>query len=192
MPRDINSTVVTALESGGFKPFYAVFLDFMNGDTSTATPLYLWTGIGDLVSGGNTYQGTGALMKIDHLEESATLKANGITLTFNGITTSLLTAALAYEYSGRPAKVYFGIEGNSNLTEVFTGVMDVMAIQDSPENSQITINVENRLIDLERTNPSRYTTESNENYYSNDTFFSFIGDLQDKKIEWGPVAGDAV
>ena len=82
MPRDINSTVVTALESGGFKPFYAVFLDFMNGDTSTATPLYLWTGTGDLVSGGNTYQGTGALMRIDHLEESATLKANGITLTF--------------------------------------------------------------------------------------------------------------
>ena len=188
MPRDVNSTVVTALESSGFKPFYAVYLDFMNGETSTASPIYLWTGQGDLISGSITYQGAGALMQIDHLEESATLKADGMTLTFNGMTTAILTAALAYEYSGRQAKVYFGIEGNSNLTEVFSGVMDVMVIQDSPENSTITLNIENRLIDLERTNPSRYTKESNENYFGSDTYFSYVGDLQDKKIEWGPVS----
>jgi len=188
MPRDVDSTVITALESSGFKPFYAVYLDFMNGETSTASPIYLWTGQGDLISNSITYQGAGALMQIDHLEESATLKANGMSLTFSGITTALLTASLSYEYSGRPAKIFFGLEGSSNLTEVFSGTMDVMVINDSPDNSTITINLENRLIDLQRTNPSRYTKESNENYYSSDTFFSYIGDLQDKKIEWGPVS----
>lgn len=188
MPRELIPSVVNALESDGFKPFYAVYLGFMNGETSTSTPLYFWTGQGDFQYGLITYQGLGALMKIEHLEESATLKANGMSLTFSGITTALLTASLSYEYSGRPAKIFFGLEGSSHLTEVFSGTMDVMVINDSPDNSTITINLENRLIDLQRTNPSRYTKESNENYYSSDTFFSYIGDLQDKKIEWGPVS----
>ena len=158
MPRDIPSSIVTALESGEFSPFYAVELDFYNGATNTATPLYLWTGMGDLSANSKTYTGAG----------------------------DLLTAALAHEYSGRDCKVFFGIIGNSNLVEVFTGYMDTMTIGDSPEASDITLTVENRLIDLERTNPFRYTQESHKTLYSGDTFFSYVSDLQDQAVEWGP------
>ena len=61
-----------------------------------------------------------------------------------------------------------------------------MTIDDSPETSTITLTVENRLIDLERVNPFRYTQENHKTLYSNDTFFSYVSDLQDQSIEWGP------
>ena len=64
--------------------------------------------------------------------------------------------------------------------------MDTMTIDDSPESATITLTVENRLIDLERVNPFRYTQENHKTLYSNDTFFSYVSDLQDQEIEWGP------
>lgn len=186
MTRTINSSIITALESGSFKPFYAVDLSFYNGATNTAAPLYLWTGIGDLSANSNTYTGVGDLLSVSGIEEAAELKATGMTLGLTGVQDDLLTAALSHEYSGRDAKVYFGIDGNTNLVEIFTGYMDTMKIDDSADSSKITLTIENRLIDLERTNPFRYTQESHATLYSNDSFFSYVQDLQDKPVEWGP------
>ena len=186
MPRDIPTSLITALESGEFSPFYAIDLNFFNGSGNVAAPLYLWTGVGDKSANGNTYSGAGDLLSIGNLEEAAELKASGLTLSLSGVPSSILLAALSHEYSGRDCKVYFGIEGNSNLIEVFTGYMDTMTIDDSPESATITLTVENRLIDLERVNPFRYTQENHKTLYSNDTFFSYVSDLQDQTIEWGP------
>ena len=186
MSRDIHSSMLTALASGEFSPFYAVDLNFHNPTTNADAPLYLWTGVGDLSANGNTYSGVGDLLGIGNLEEAAELKASGLSLTLSGVPDTLLTAALAHEYSGRDAKVYFGVDGNSNLIEVYTGFMDTMTIDDTPEAATITLTIENRLIDLERTNAFRYTQESHGSLYSGDTFFSYVQDLQDKEVEWGP------
>ena len=80
MTRTINSSIITALESGSFKPFYAVDLSFYNGATNTAAPLYLWTGIGDLSANSNTYTGVGDLLSVSGIEEAAELKATGMTM----------------------------------------------------------------------------------------------------------------
>ena len=109
-----------------------------------------------------------------------------MSLTLSGVPDGLLPPALAHEYSGRECKIYFGVMGNSNLTEVFTGYMDTMPISDSAESSTITVTVENVLIDLERTNPFRYTQESHASLFSNDTYFSYVSDLQDQQVDWGP------
>jgi hypothetical protein len=186
MPRDIPSSIVTALESGEFSPFYAVELNFYNGETDAAAPMYLWTGQGNLSANSKTYVGAGDLLSVGNIAEAAELKATGLNLSLTGVPDALLTAALAHEYSGRDCKVYFGIMGNQNLVEVFTGYMDTMTINDGPDASGITLTVENRLIDLERTNPFRYTQESHKTLYSNDTFFSYVSDLQDQAVEWGP------
>jgi hypothetical protein len=63
--------------------------------------------------------------------------------------------------------------------------MDTMVIDDSAESSTIKITLENRLIDLDRINPVRYTQESHATFHSNDTFFSYVSDMQDKQVEWG-------
>jgi len=185
MPRDINSTIKTALLQPEVKLFYAIELNFYNPDTSAAAPLRFWTGVGTTTLNSQTYFGTGELLQISGLEEVADLKATGISLTLSGIPTEVVTAALAHEYHGRSAYVYFGVQGNANLTNMFEGYMDQILIQDGPETSTIQAKLESKLIDLQRTRPFRYTQESHSNLYSGDTFFSFVEDLQDKKIDWG-------
>ena len=157
-----------------------------NGGSGADTPLYLWTGSGDLSANGNTYLGASSLLSIGNLEEAAELKATGCSVSFSGADATLINAALNHEYSGRKAKIYFGVVGNTNLVEVFTGFMDTLSIADSADSSTITVKIENRLIDLQRTNAFRYTQESHANLYSGDSFFSYVQDLQDKEIEWGP------
>lgn len=185
MPRDINSTIKTALLQPEVKLFYAIELNFYNPSTSADAPLRFWTGVGTTTLNSQTYYGTGELLSISGLEEVADLKATGISLTLSGIPTSVVTAALAHEYHGRSAYVYFGVQGNANLTNMFEGYMDQLLIQDGPETSTIQAKLESKLIDLERTRPFRYTQESHAVLYSGDTFFSFVEDLQDKKIDWG-------
>jgi hypothetical protein len=186
MPRDISSQLKAAIENNDIiSPFYAVDLNFHNGTTNTAAPVYLWTGIGDLSVNSNVYQGAGDLMAIDGLEEAAMLSAQGMSLTFSGINDEMIIKALTHEYSHRVAKVYFGSQGISELTEVFSGYMDTMVIDDSSESSTIKITLENRLIDLDRINPVRYTQESHSTFHSDDTFFSYVSDMQDKQVEWG-------
>lgn len=185
MPRSVNSTILTALLADEVKLFYAVDLDFYNGSTSTAAPVYFWTGVGDLSANSNTYVGAGDLLQISGIEEASELKASGINLTLTGVPPSLVTAALSHEYHGRLCKVYFGVQGNSNLTEIFSGYMDQLNIKDSGESSTIEVKVESKLVDLDRMRPFRYTEEIQQSLYSGDTFFSFVQDLQDKKLNWG-------
>lgn len=192
MGRELTSPTQTALSSGDFAPFYALELNFYNGLADQAAPLYLWSGLGDLNLGGRTYMGVGDLLSIGDIEEASELKASGVTLQLSGIAPSTLTSVLEYEYSGRTAKIYMGMMGETALNEIFSGFMDVMTILDTPESSVISITVENRLIDLERVNPFRYTQESHALLYQGDTFFSFVSDLQDQQIEWGPNAGNSV
>jgi hypothetical protein len=178
MARTVNSTIVTALAADNIKPFYAVNLEF-------ATPVYYWTGIGTLVSGSITYQGAQDLLAIDGLSETGDLTANGATLTLSGVPSALVTIALATPYHGRKCKIYFGVKGNSNLTEVFSGYMDKMTISENESGATITVNVENKLVDLDRVRVRRYTHESQKTRYASDTFFSFMADMSDKTVNWG-------
>ena len=43
----------------------------------------------------------------------------------------------------------------------------------------------NRLIDLEKPNESRYTSEEQKRLFSGDLGLDFVTDLQDKDINWG-------
>jgi hypothetical protein len=186
MSRDIVTDVQVALESGEFAPHYLVEMNFHNPTADAAAPIRLWTGVGDLSHSGNTYTGAGDLMVISDLEEAAELKASGMTISLSGVNDSALLPALSYEYTGRSCKVFLMINKNTSLIEVFSGFMDTMTIEDSSESSQITLTVENKLVDLDRTNPFRYTQESHSLLYSGDTFFSYVQDLQDQEVQFGP------
>lgn len=183
MSRTVPSSFLTKLSGSTLEPFYAVDLEF---DSPNA--LYLWTGLGDKTIGGNTYTGAGSLLTVSDAEETNDLTVNGITLTLSGVTSDLVSKALAEPYQNRVCKVHFGVEGDSNLIEVFSGTMDTMVIEDGPETATISLAVEHKLVALERPVVQRYTEESHKaisTANSSDTFFSFLADLQDKTVTWG-------
>jgi hypothetical protein len=175
--------------------------------------LYLWTGLGDLTIGGITYIGTGNMLQISEVKETADIAAAGATLTLSGIPTEILALALQEPYQGRLCYIKFGMIGANKdfllkqdgsfilledssaidistgdpnvLTTLFTGYMDQMAIEEGPDTSIISLAVESKLIDLDRPRVQRYTSASQKARYANDLAFDFIPDLQDKPLSWG-------
>lgn len=191
MSRTIPSSLLSVLGNAEIEPFYAVEMQFDSGT------MRIWTGYGDKSIGGNTYTGTGNLLKIEGLEETSDLSAAGTTLTLNGLDSTIITYALTEEYQGRLAKIFWGVNGVSDVIEVFSGYMDQMIIQDQGDSSTIQLSLESRLIVLERPNIRRYTSESQkgvraqDNLVGNDSFFNWVTQLQDKRVPWGREVKDS-
>lgn len=203
MSRDLSSGVLGLIEEDVVYPFFAV-------EILTDDPLYLWTGLGDLVYGGNTYTGSGTLIDISQVEETVEIAARGATITLSGIPTEALALALTEPYQGRQCKIYFGLFSKGKLlkedgafilledgsriilelqelglTEIFAGYIDQMNIQEQSDVSTIEFKLENKLVDLERARVRRYSSGYQKSVYPNDKGFDFVEDLQDKDVVWG-------
>lgn len=207
MSRTLSDGIVSVLTAEAIQPFFAVRMFF---DTQT---LNFWTGLGSLTVGGVTYTGTGQLMQISELSETAEISAKGATITLSGIPSNLISLALTEPYQGRVCEIYFGAidanrvyltdeDGNyilnedssridisigdpNDIVEVFTGYMDQMNIDEGAETSTIGLAVESKLIDLERPRVFRYTDANQKSRFPNDKGFEFVEDLQDKRFNWG-------
>lgn len=180
--RDITTVLGNALDDAVIEPFFAVEFDFSSG------PVRVWTGVGEATIDGNTYTGTGTLLEVSAVEETAEMAVRGATLTMTGIPSNLLSLALQEPYQGRKCTVYFGVvDGStySGLTEVFAGYMDEMNIDEAPDFATIEMKVENKLIDLERARVRRYSSGYQQSVYPGDLGLDFVEDLQDKEIIWG-------
>jgi hypothetical protein len=180
--RDISSTVSSNIEDDVVYPFFAIELLFDSG------PLRLWTGVGEATIDGDTYVGTGNLLSVSSIEETTELAVKGATITLSGVPSEVIALALQSPYQGRVCNIYFGmVEGNTynNLTQIFSGYMDEMNIEETPETSSIELKVENKLIDLERARTRRYTSAYQKSVYPGDLGLDFVEDLQDKKVVWG-------
>lgn len=191
MSRTMSSGMQTAVEADLVRPIILVSCAFDSGD------LNIWNGIGDLTVNFVDYVGAGTLLNIGEIAESSELQANGITVTLSGITDPLLAKARDEDYQGRELTVKMGAmdAANAVITDpitVFSGFMDTMVINDSAETATIQVNVENRLIEFERTRVRRYTAEDQKIDYPTDKGLEFVAEMSEKEIIWGrstPVAG---
>lgn len=180
MSRDIPVGIASAITEKVTRPFYAVDLLF-----DSPNQIYLHTGLGNKVFNSTTYQGVGDLLKVSAIDEKNDLTAAGASLKLNGLSSTLLTRALAEPYQNRTCNIYYGEEGNSNLIFLFTGLMDVMTFSDDGDKSVIDLKVESHMISLKRTAVLKYTNESQRARYPSDTGMSYITTLQDQRLEFG-------
>jgi len=180
--RDITTVVENALDDAVVEPFFAVELLF------DSAPIRLWTGTGDATIDGDSYVGTGNLLNISSVEETTEIAVRGATITLSGMSSEVISLALQSPYQGRVCNIYFGVvDGStySNLTQIFSGYMDEMNIDEGAEFGTIELKVENKLIDLERQRTRRYTSEYQKSVYPGDLGLDFVESLQDKKVVWG-------
>lgn len=179
MARSIPTGLLTALTQTAIQPYYAVEMLF---DTA---PLRFWSGLGERTIEGNTYIGAGSLMRISELEEIGDLSAKSATVSFSGIPTELVSLALVEPYQRRVCRVLLGETSTSAATEMFSGKMNTMTIEDAPDSAVIQLTIESRLVELGRSKPRRYNHESHIARYPGDNFFLYVADLQDKQVPWG-------
>jgi hypothetical protein len=67
----------------------------------------------------------------------------------------------------------------------FRGLVDSAEISDSGDTATIAVQVESRLIELEKTPGRNYSLEDHKLEYSDDKFFEFVPSIQDVTISWG-------
>jgi hypothetical protein len=205
MSRELNQETLDSLSDDVLYPFFAVEMLFDGNEV-----LRLWTGVGTLVYEGESWFGTGSLLQIDAIEETAEMAVKGASITLSGVPSTTISLALSEPYQGRVCNIYFGTfskgallqeDGNyilkedgglimledrkTDLTQIFSGFMDQMNIEETPETATIALLVENKLIDLERQRIARYTSEYQKARYPGDKGLDFIEGLQDKEIVWG-------
>jgi len=188
MARNITTAFNTALQGKVVTPIIGTELDFSDGI------LRFWNGYGNLtmVAGGSSkvFTGLGDFLGLSPVSESSTLQMSGITLSFTGIKSSLISTALSANYTNRNGSVYLGLYDTSNniIADVYTlfqGKMDVLNISEQGNTSTITLNIESRLISFDLPSDRKYTLEDQKVDFPNDLGFEFIPDLQDKEITWG-------
>jgi hypothetical protein len=192
MSRTLTSGMLGVTTADVVRPAYFVRMVFDSGESPNV--LNLWSGVGDLAYGGNTYTGVGDLLSISSVAESSDISATGINVAITGIKSSFIVIAKDHEYQGRPLSVSLGaFDVNGALIAdpliVFSGFMDTMKIAESGSTSTITISVENKLIAFERSRVRRYTAEDQKIDHPTDKGFEFVTAIVEKEIIWGRSTG---
>lgn len=180
----IDSSITNYLDKEHQNLFLAVKAEFHTEN------IYLWTGDHDLTIDGNTYLGAGTLLSISNIEDTLELKSSGITVSLAGMDSTMVNLALNDNYQNRFITIYLGYLSGGTDTVVgvmtlFKGRMQSLTINDDPNGSTISVDAENRLIDLEKPSNLRYTKASQEYIATGDTCFNRVQSIQDKEVIWG-------
>lgn len=181
--RSLTSAVITQLEASAIRPVFLVELQFANEN------VFVWSGVGNLVWDGNTFQGVGTLGAISPIVETIDTQAQGISLTLSGIPAQFFGDAMNEVTTAGKAVVQFGfLDASGNVVNspivAYTGQMDQPQVDVSSDTISITIAVENRLSDLQRARGGRYTDADQRSRHPNDSGLMFINQLSDKFINW--------
>jgi hypothetical protein len=182
--RSLSADMVTEVTTAQLAPVLLASLSF-------STPVYLWSGYGNLVYNSTTYLGLGTLGTISPLEETTDLAARGLTLRLSGVPTANVSLALTENYQGRECSIMFGALSPTAGTliaspvTVFAGRMDVMQISDDGNTAEITMTAESKLMDFKRPREIRYTDEEQQQLFPGDVGLEFVNDIQEKAIYWG-------
>ena len=182
----LDSSIVNALSEENVFPFLAVKGFFDSGN------ILVWSGIDDITIDSETYTGAGTLLAVSGFEETKEMKTNGITVSLSGMDETVLSYALTENFQNRKLIVHLGfLDGGTNevkgVMNAFTGRMTSMNISDDTTGSTVTVNAENRLIDLEKASMLRYNKESQKFVAggTTDTAFNRVLKLADQEILWG-------
>lgn len=184
MSRSLTTSLKNETLASSLEPAFFAFFDFQAG------PVRVWSGIGDKVWSGNTYNGLGNLGTISPIEESVEAKASGVSFQLSGIPSSLIATVLADNYQGRDVKLWFAaLDSSGNVIsdpyQVFGGRMDLLEIDDGADTAVIRVNAESRMIDLRRNNERRYTHEDQQIDFPGDLGLQFMPTAQSTPFVWG-------
>ena len=187
MARSIHSDFNTAVQADEVHPVILAKINTSGGD------VLIWSGNGNLVYDSDTYIGVGTLGGVSQVEEKTDLTATGVTFTLSGIPSALISTALGQVQHGRTCQMFLALLNTSTSAiiddpyELFTGFTDVTILTEQHDTATISIQAENRLVDLERPRIRRYTDEDQKSGTgdSADVGFEFVQALQDKVVLFG-------
>jgi len=184
--RDIHKSVKAELRKTKLQPVLLLYADFPSGEVR------IWSGNGELIYDGKTYQGLGALMSIEAAAETVDTRVNGAALNLNSLDATLLAKALEDDYQGSDCQSWLALLNDQGMIigepiTIFKGILDSDEITDDGKTATLRITAENRMSDHLRPREYRYTHQDQQPLYpqANDKGLEFVATLQDMKLLWG-------
>jgi hypothetical protein len=183
MSRDLAGGLQTETLAAQLSP--VLFLAF---DTAAGTSR-AWTGVGTIAWDGADWTGLGNLLGVSAIQETGDVQANGVSISLSGVPAALVSLALVSVRQGKAVKIWLGALNASGgvIADpylVFQGRFDTASIAEGGDSATITVQAENRLIDLERARTRRYTPEDQAIDYPGDKGLAFVASIQDIAIIW--------
>jgi len=182
MPRTINASTLTALQSDSVRLAHLVRLGF-------TTELYITDSPHQLVYDSNTYLAASHFLSLDTSQETQDLRVGSMTINLSGVDQSYLSIFLNQEYVNRRARIWLAIISSGgeiigDPIKTFDGEITGYSLQESKSNCVINMNIASHWADFERKN-GRFTNQNSQQYYfPSDTGMRFAAESI-KDIKWG-------
>lgn len=184
MSRSLTSALLTEILSSRLRPVIFVRAEFTSG------PIFMWSGVGQIVWNGQTWTGSGQFGKISAIGEASDIRALGIELELSGVPTNLIQAALEEVRITGGCDVWFGAMSETGQVIadphlIFSGKLDVPTIEESGETFSIRIRVESELIRLKQSSNRRYNHADQQIDFPGDRGFEYVEKIQEMNLTWG-------
>lgn len=206
----INTEIQNKLDDSSMMPAYFLHISGISGEDdiwiSTMNRDYTMN-----VEGTNrTFIGAGDVLSISQIQEPSDLQSNGITISLNGLDSTILDMALNVDYQNGKLRLGFAVlktalvdtppypirYQNEFPTVLFNGRIDQMVIQDTGTSCAMEISIENRLASFERADHLRFTDAdqrgrggknndgSTGNLVDVDVSFKHVPVIQKRVLKW--------
>lgn len=181
MTRSLSGGFTTAIALGSLGAFPLIELQFASGTD------YICGLDHDVSYGGNTYLAAGGCVSIERIAETAS-QTEGLQIGLVGSPAANVALVLSEQVQGRLCVVRLAVIDGAGALQVdenvWTGLMDTMALQDSPTACWASITAEHMLAVWDRPRVVRYTDAQQQALYSGDLGFQYVEEMAEASLVW--------
>jgi hypothetical protein len=186
--RSLSASFLVQIASPNVKPCLFVSMQFTTGT------IYCWSGVGSVTWNSLTWTGVGGFGAISGISATSKVQAQSLTLSLNGIPSSMVNNVINEANQTYGVSIYFGfLDGSGNVISnpilVFQGATDVPTITCGPVTSDISVTCESPLIRLTLASNRIWTSNDQFLRYPTDNGFGFVPAIQDWDGNWGTNGG---
>ncbi|MBX9580473.1 MAG: hypothetical protein K2X87_09210 [Gemmataceae bacterium] len=184
MPRNLTAAWIAEAVAPSRRPVV-----FFEGVFSSGT-LRLWNGYGDVVWGGNTWQGNGWFQGPEGMEETTELEATDMAVVLTGVSDAALALVLTSQRQGGLGTLWFGFLDAAGAVvadaySAWSGYYSHAEVAYGPAEASVTLYYDSPLVDLERPNEGRWTDACQQRLFPGDTGFRYVVAAANWSGTWG-------
>jgi hypothetical protein len=181
MPRSLSAALQTQVSSTATKTAFLVELNLSS--TIRLTDWYT-----NVTYDSNSYEAGGSFLTVDSTTETGQLQVNEINLGFSNITDGVRSLVQNGEFTDKTVEIYLAyFDSNESIVgaiNFFTGQIRNVSINESLENSILTMTVASHWSNWNLTKGRHYSDESQQSYSSGDRGMEFATQTKED-VRWG-------
>ncbi len=181
MTRSLVSGFTTAIALPHVNAFPLIELQFASGTD------YICGLDHDVVYGGNTYLAAGGCLSIEQIRETAT-QTEGLRIGLVGSTAANVSLVLSEKAQGRLCILRLAVIDAAGALQVddnvWTGLMDAMSLEDTPDGCNVSITAEHMLAVWDRPRIVRYSDAQQQALFSGDLGFQYVEEMAEASLVW--------